>query len=127
MQAMGDTASATGSSTVAKLPGHRPQGLSISERRAALMVRCARELAGLGDDTVGDISLPMSVLEFEQALRARYGSCHPELVYRTDSTLERARLERSRMKHLPRVILRQGAPPRASAAARQAQQEIGGP
>ena len=89
-----------------------PKSHSVSERRAALMVRCAREIAGATVTPEADISVPLSVLEFERELRARYGSSEPELVFRTDSTLERARLDRTRLKHLPKVILRQGAPRR---------------
>ena len=41
------------------------------------------------------------------------GASYPELVYRTDSTLERARLERpAALRHIAKVILRQGAPRR---------------
>ena len=87
--------------------------LLVSERRARLMVRCACELLGLDEASVTtDLQLPMSVAEFELELRARFAATHPDLVYRTDSTTERARLDRSRLPHLPRVILRQGAPPR---------------
>jgi hypothetical protein len=85
----------------------------VSERRARLMVRCACELLAMDESAVvGDLRLPMSVAEFENELRARFATTHPDLVYRTDSTTERARLDRSRLPHLPRVILRQGAPPR---------------
>jgi hypothetical protein len=92
----------------------RAPRLLVSERRARLMVRCACELLGLDEARVTtDLQLPMSVAEFEHELRARYAATHPDLVYRTDSTTERARLDRSRLAHLPRVILRQGAPPRS--------------
>ncbi len=88
--------------------------LLVSERRARLMVRCACELLGLDETSAtGDLQLPMSVTEFENELRARYAATHPDLVYRTDSTTERARLDRSRLPGLARVILRQGAPPRS--------------
>ena len=88
--------------------------LLVSERRARLMVRCACELLGLNETSVTtDLQLPMSVAEFEHELRARFAATHPDLVYRTDSTTERARLDRSRLAGLPRVILRQGAPPRS--------------
>lgn len=87
--------------------------LLVSERRARLMVRCACELLGLDETSVtADLQLPLSVAEFENELRARFAATHPDLVYRTDSTTERARLDRSRLTGLPRVILRQGAPPR---------------
>ena len=85
----------------------------VSERRARLVVQCACELLGVDPDTAaGDLHLTLSVQEFEQELRARYAVSHPQLIYRTDSTLERARLERGRLPRLPRVILRRGAPPR---------------
>ena len=88
--------------------------LLVSERRARLMVRCACELLDLDETNVtADLQLPMSVVEFENELRARYAVTHPDLVYRTDSTTERARLDRARLPGLPRVILRQGAPPRS--------------
>ena len=111
MEAMGDYAGDT-VATLVSLPESRAKRRSISEQRAALMVQCAGELPGAATAHTGDIHLPLSVVEFEQQLRARYGTSHPELVYRTDSTLERARLERAQLKHIPRVILRQGAPRR---------------
>ena len=92
----------------------RARRVLVSERRARLMVRCACELLGVEESSVvGDLHLPMSVAEFENELRARFAVSHPDLVYRTDSTTERARLDRARLPHLPRVILRQGAPPRS--------------
>ena len=91
--------------------------LPVSERRARLVVQCACELLGVDPDTAaGDLHLRLSVQEFEQQLRGRYAASHPQLIYRTDSTLERARLERGRLPRLPRVILRRGAPPRRRAA-----------
>ena len=94
-------------------PARGPRVL-VSERRARLMVRCACELLGVEESAVsGDLRLPMSVAEFENELRARFALTHPDLVYRTDSTTERARLDRSRLPGLARVVLRQGAPPRA--------------
>jgi hypothetical protein len=91
--------------------------LPVSERRARLVVQCACELLGVDPDTAaGDLHLTLSVQEFEQQLRGRYAASHPQLIYRTDSTLERARLERGRLPRLPRVILRRGAPPRRRAA-----------
>jgi hypothetical protein len=86
--------------------------LPVSERRARLVVQCACELLGVDPATAsGDLHLTLSVQEFEQALRERYAVTHPQLIYRTDSTLERARLERARLPRLARVILRRGAPP----------------
>jgi hypothetical protein len=114
---MGDYASAIGLPAAAKLGGDGIQGISVAERRAALVVQCARDLLGGRAATDGDLHLPLSVTEFERALRERYGATHPDLVYRTDSTLERARLERRQFPHLPKVVLRQGAPRRADRAA----------
>ena len=91
----------------------RARRVSIAERRAALVAHCALSLPGAMVASTGEIHVPMSVVEFEQALRARFATSHPELVYRTESTLERARLERSNgQEHIPRVLLRQGAPRR---------------
>ncbi len=98
---------------LAKLGNERIKRVSIAERRALLVARCALELPGASTASTGAIHLPLSVLEFEQALRTRYGTSHPELVFRTDSTLERARLERDGLEHIPRVVLRQGAPRRS--------------
>jgi hypothetical protein len=93
-----------------RAPGTR---LPVSERRARLVVQCACELLGVDPAAAtGELHVMMSVQEFEQELRDRYASTHPQLIYRTDSTLERARLERGRLPRLPRVILRRGAPPR---------------
>ena len=89
----------------------------VSERRARLVVQCACELLGIDPAAArADLRLALSVQEFEGELRRRYAGTHPELIFRTDSTLERARLERSRLPWLPRVILRRGAPPKASRA-----------
>ena len=92
----------------------KPGRLGIAERRARLAVQCACDLLGLDPGQLDghDLCLPISVVEFEQALRDRYSASHPDLIFRTDSTLERARLSRARFPHLPRVVLRRGAPPR---------------
>jgi hypothetical protein len=91
-------------------------GSSTAERRARLVVSCACEILGLDPGAhTGEIRLPLSVEEFEQQLRQRYALTYPELVFRTDSTLERARLERRGLEAIPRVILRQGAPRRRRA------------
>jgi hypothetical protein len=85
------------------------------ERRATLVVQFALELAGLQPEQLaGDISLPLSAAEFQRELQRRYGEAHPELAFRSSATVERARLQRSRLPHLPRVILRQGPPPRVA-------------
>ena len=89
--------------------------LPVAERRARLVVAFACELLGLDPAKVAaDLYLPISVAEFEAALRARFAATYPNLIYRTDSTLERARLERTRLPQLPRVVLRRGAPPRSA-------------
>jgi hypothetical protein len=96
--------------------GHADAGIrrtSIAERRAALVAHCAQALPGAMVASSGAIHVPMSVVEFERALRARFAATHPQLVYRTESTLERARLQRSGLEHIPRVMLRQGAPRRS--------------
>jgi hypothetical protein len=84
------------------------------ERRATLVVQFAMELAGIPPGkAAGNITLPLSAAEFQRELQRRYGSQHPELTFRSLATVERARLQRDRVPHLPRVILRQGPPPRA--------------
>jgi hypothetical protein len=98
-------------------PSHqapRPGRLGIAERRARITVQCACDLLGLDPARLDgqDLHLNISVAEFERALRERYANSHPDLIFRTDSTLERARLSRARFPGLPRVILRRGAPPR---------------
>jgi hypothetical protein len=120
---MGDYASAISLTAVAKLDDRVRQDSSVAERRAALVVQCARDLLAGRAPVSGDLHLPMSVTEFERALRERYGSVHPDLVYRTDSTLERARLERRQFPQLPKVVLRQGAPRRTDRAAAQSGQQ----
>ena len=110
---MGDYAGAISLVAMAKVGNGSGQHSSVAERRAQLVVQCARDVLGDCAPSTGDLHLPLSVTEFERALRDRYGAAHPELVYRTDSTLERARLERRQFPHLPKVVLRQGAPRRA--------------
>jgi hypothetical protein len=79
-----------------------------------LVVQFALELVGRTHEQVrGDITLPLSAVEFQRELQRRYGDAHPELTFRSLATVERARLERTRLPQLPRVILRQGPPPRA--------------
>ena len=83
------------------------------ERRAKLVVRFAMELAGVSPQQVsGDITLPLSAAEFQRELQRRYGDAHPDLAFRSMATVERARLQRTRLPELPRIILRQGPPPR---------------
>jgi hypothetical protein len=86
---------------------------SVAERRARLVVQCACELLGIDASVAAaQLRLPLSVVEFEIELRNRFGAAHPDLVFRTDSTLERARLDRRGLEDIPKVILRQGAPRR---------------
>jgi hypothetical protein len=83
-------------------------------RRALLIIHCARELPGASIcPETGQINLKLSARQFEAELRRRYGKSHPDLVFRADSTFERARLDRHRYKDLPRVVLRQGPPPKS--------------
>jgi hypothetical protein len=92
----------------------RQRRASPFERRATLVVKFAMELAGVAPEQVnGDISLPLSAAEFQRELQKRYGDAHPELAFRSMATVERARLQRDRLPQLPRIILRQGPPPRA--------------
>ena len=94
-------------------PPTSPRRPSPFERRATLVVRFAMELAGVVPEQVsGDITLPLSAAEFQRELQKRYGVAHPELAFRSVATVERARLQRDRLSHLPRIILRQGSPPR---------------
>lgn len=91
---------------------------SIARRRAQLVVQCACELLGIDVQRApAELHLPLSVADFEVELRNRFGLSHPELVFRTESTLERARLERRGLSGVPRVVLRQGAPTRARRSA----------
>jgi hypothetical protein len=85
----------------------------VAARRACLVVQCACELLGIRPgEAPAILQLQLSVAEFESELRNRFGAAHPDLVFRTDSTLERARLDRRQMPEVPKVILRQGAPRR---------------
>jgi hypothetical protein len=94
-------------------PAGAPRRASPFERRATLVVHFAMELAGVAPEQVnGDITLPLSAAEFQRELQKRYGVAHPELAFRSMATVERARLQRDRLSHLPRIILRQGPPPR---------------
>lgn len=94
-------------------PANNQRRASPFERRATLVVNFAMELAGVAPEQVsGDITLPLSAAEFQRELQKRYGVAHPELAFRSMATVERARLQRDRLSHLPRIILRQGPPPR---------------
>jgi hypothetical protein len=81
-------------------------------RRAQLMVWCAQEILGAACPTnAPSLQLNLSVQEFQVELLKRSARSHPELALRSESSIERARLERSDdMKDIPRVILRKGAP-----------------
>jgi hypothetical protein len=95
-------------------------GASVAERRAKLVVQCACEILGIEAAAAPAIlQLPLSVIEFENELRNRFGAAQPDLVFRTDSTLERARLDRRVLPEVPKVILRQGAPRRDERANEQ--------
>ncbi len=92
----------------------RPPRQTRFLRRALLVIQCARELPGARICAVtGQINVELSSSQFEAELRRRYSKSHPDLVFRADSTFERARLDRHRYKHLPRVVLRQGPPPKS--------------
>jgi hypothetical protein len=94
---------------------------SVAERRARLVVQCACELLGIeASRAPSELRLPLSVVEFEIELRNRFGAAHPDLVFRTDSTLERARLDRRGLEDIPKVVLRQGAPRRDEALGERA-------
>jgi len=89
---------------------------SISWQRAQLVVRCACDILGLKEvPAKPDLRLNLTVEEFGEELVRRYAATHPMLVFRTESSIERARLERRFKEFLPKVHLRQGAPPRNSA------------
>ncbi len=84
---------------------------SVLERRAQLAVEFARQLLGEPETSSGQpLVVCLRVGEFGLLFRERYASRYPDLVHRSESSLERARLERRNLPHLPRVILKQGAP-----------------
>lgn len=88
---------------------------SISWQRAQLVVRCACDILGLKEvPPTPDLRLNLTVEEFGEELVKRFAATHPALVFRTESSIERARLERRFKEALPKVHLRQGAPPRLS-------------
>lgn len=73
----------------------------------------ACELLGLeAVPRVEALQLPLSVAEFQRQIQQRFARAHPELVMRSEATIERARLERREPDALPRVVLKQGAPRR---------------
>lgn len=74
-------------------------------------MRFACELLGLKNPPDGSVlKIRMKVEEFELLLKRRYGEAHPQLVYRSDSAIERARLDRDVWPSIPKVVLQQGAP-----------------
>jgi hypothetical protein len=85
---------------------------SVAERRARLVVQCAKDLLAGKQPTqeCSCLRLDMSVREFEQELHRRYALLHPDLVLRSEASIERARLMRESLEGLPRVQLRLGAP-----------------
>ena len=86
-------------------------------RRAVLVVRCASDILGVpAVPEMAELKLPLNVQEFSDELARRFGLSYPDLVYRTESSIERARLVRDPTWGLPKVVLRQGAPPRQGAA-----------
>lgn len=106
------------SSLTAREPGgtHGPppeRRQSVFERRARLVVQCALSIPGMKVSRwTGDIKVPLSIQEFAQEFQSRFGTSHPRMTYRASSTFERARLDRRQLKDLPRVVLRQGPPPK---------------
>jgi cytochrome P450 len=89
---------------------------SIAQRRAELVVQCACEILGCQLEKRAQalqLQLQLTVKEFERELRElreRYGASFPELVMRSDSAIERARLNRRGLDGLPQVLLRMRAP-----------------
>lgn len=83
--------------------------------RAELVVQFACELLGAGTVPDGsELRLELTVAQFQRALQARYGTQFPRLVYCDEDSIERARLDRSRFADIPKVMLRRGAPRRAT-------------
>jgi hypothetical protein len=80
--------------------------------RAEFVVACAKELAGLSDqDTPPEIRLPMNSQRFFDHLRTRAVGKYGHLAHMGAETLERARLDREGMGHLPKVHLQSGPTP----------------
>jgi hypothetical protein len=92
------------------------RGNQVSTQRAELVVQFACELLGLPSvPDVEALDLPLSVAEFQDQLQRRYAHTFPRLVMRSEATIERARLVRAEAcVRLPRVVLRQGAPPNSA-------------
>ena len=84
----------------------------VAARRAVLVVRCACEILGLpAIPEVATLRLDLSVKGFAAEIERRYGASHPKLVFRGDSAMERARLDRQRCPELPKILLRRGRGP----------------
>jgi hypothetical protein len=84
----------------------------VAARRAVLVVRCACEILGLPTiPAEAALHLDLSVKGFAAEIERRYGASHPKLVFRSDSAMERARLDRQRCPELPKVLLRRGRGP----------------
>lgn len=93
------------------VPSMGKKKIPIFRRRAELVVRFACELLGVRNPPDGSVlKIRMKVEEFEALLKRRYGDAHPELVHRSDSAIERARLDRDVWPDIPKVVLQQGAP-----------------
>ena len=88
--------------------------------RAELGVSFACELLGAGNASDGvELKLELTVAQFQQALQTRYGTQFPRLVFCDEDSIERARLDRSRFTEIPKVMLRRGAPRRATPRVRR--------
>jgi hypothetical protein len=85
---------------------------TVFEQRTELMVRCARDLLGpdAPSDLTQDLYLDMQTIRFIDELRARYGETHRHLLTRSSDTIERARLDRTRLTGVPKVHLKDGHP-----------------
>ncbi len=91
-----------------------------AKQRAELVVRFACELLGLENAPPGgQLKLELTVAQLQQTLQARYGTQYPRLVYCDEDSIERARLDRTRFPELPKVMLRRGAPRRATPRVRR--------
>jgi hypothetical protein len=100
-------------STTAAGPGGESMHGMVAARRAVMVVRCACEILGLPTiPTEPALHLDLSVRGFAAEIERRYGVSHPKLVFRSDSAMERARLDRQRCPELPKVLLRRGRGPR---------------
>ena len=91
-----------------------------ARQRAELVTRFACEVLGLEAVPPGGVlQLDLTVVQLQQALQERYGTQFPRLVYCDEDSIERARLDRKRFAELPKVMLRRGAPRRATPRVRR--------